>query len=201
MLIVLEGIDGCGKSTQATRLADRLRERSIEPLLLREPGGTALGEQLRALLLDPATHAGAEAELLLYQAARAQLVREVLLPRLHEGRWILLDRFWPSTVAYQAYGLGLDEAQVRAAIAIAVGPLVPELALWFRLDAAEAARRRAQARGLPPDRIEQRGLDYLSRVDAGYAAMAANGELIAINSAQPADAVADEVWRLVQPLL
>ncbi len=201
MLIILEGIDGCGKSTQAARLSERLRARGIDPLLLREPGGTGLGEHLRALLLDPATRACAEAELLLYQAARAQLVREVLLPRLREGRWILLDRFWHSTVAYQAYGLGLDEAQVRAAIAIAVGPLAPDLALWFRLDAAAAARRRAQARGLPPDRIEQRGLDYLSRVDAGYAAMAAGGELDSIDAAQPADVVADEVWRLVHPLL
>lgn len=191
-LIVLEGIDGCGKSTQARILGQRLRAAGIEPIDLREPGGTPLGERLRSLLLDPATRAGAVAEVLLYQAARAQLVEEVLRPALAAGRTVVLDRFWHSTIAYQAYGLGLDPRPVRAAIDLAVQGLRADLALWFDLPPAEAARRRAAARG--EDRIEARGLAYLERVHSGYAALAAAGELLRVDAQRSPEAVAAEVW-------
>jgi len=191
-LIVFEGIDGCGKTTQVERLVARLRERGVAHRVLREPGGTVLGEQQRALLLDPATQACPTAELFGYLQARAQLCHEVIAPALAAGELLILDRFWYSTIAYQAYGLGLDETQVRAAIALAVGSVRADLVLWCAVDPEIAARRRAAARGL--DRIEARGLTYLRRVHAGYEAMVASDGLERIDAAQPVDAMAEAIW-------
>jgi dTMP kinase len=194
-LIVFEGIDGCGKTTQVQALAARLRARGLDVRLCREPGGTALGEQVRAILLAPATRSVPVAELFGYLMARAQLCQEVIAPALAGGELVLLDRFYHSTLAYQAYGLGLDPAQVRAANALATGNLRPDLVLWLRLDPAQAQARRQQERGA--DRIEARGLPYLERVHAGYARMAGDGELAAIDAAQAPEAVADAVWAAV----
>jgi dTMP kinase len=197
-LIVLEGIDGCGKTTQAELLCARLEREGRPPLRLREPGGTALGEAMRRVLLDSATKACPTAELFGYLQARAQLCAEVLHPALASGRVVVLDRFWHSTLAYQAYGLGLDLAQVRAANELAVGDLHIDLGLWFELDPAEAERRRVAAK---PDRIEARGLAYLRRVHEGYRAMAESGELLRIDAGQPTAVVQGAVWAAVAPLL
>lgn len=191
-LIVLEGIDGCGKTTQCDLLEERLRRAGRRVRRLREPGGTALGEAVRGILLDRGTRASPLSELLLYQVARAQLCDEVVRPALEEGDTVLLDRFWFSTVAYQGYGLGLDLTQVRAAVAVAVGDLRCDLALWCALDPELALRRRAAARG--EDRIEARGLEYQRRVHAGYAAMAAAGELEVLDASGPVEVVAEAVW-------
>jgi len=190
-LIVLEGIDGCGKSTQHRLLVEHLQRRGIQPELLREPGGTALGERIREILLDPTTEACAEAELFAYQVARAQLVRERLRPLLQAGRFVVLDRFWYSTVAYQAYGLGLGVARVRAAIDLAVGDLVVDHALYLRVTVARAAERRGAQTA---DRIEARGSDYLQRVHAGYEALAASGELTAVDGERPIEEVHAAIW-------
>jgi dTMP kinase len=197
-LIVFEGIDGCGKTTQADRLCARLAKMKVPMRRLREPGGTALGEAMRAILLDPATHACPVAELFGYLQARAQLVEEVLKPALARGEAVVLDRFYHSTLAYQAYGLGLDREQVRGANALALAGLEADLALWFDVDPAEAQRRRAAGK---PDRIEARGLEYLSRVHAGYRAMADAGELARVDAARPVDEIEATVWSLVAPLI
>ncbi len=194
-LIVFEGIDGCGKTTQLATLAARLRARALAVRQLREPGGTALGEQVRTLLLDPATRSVPVAELFGYLMARAQLCQEVIAPALAKGELVLLDRFYHSTLAYQAYGLGLDPLQVRAAITLATGGLTPDLVLWLALAPAVAQARRQQERG--PDRIEARGLSYLERVHDGYARMAGAGELTTIDAAAAPQAVADAVWAAV----
>jgi dTMP kinase len=196
-LVVLEGIDGCGKTTQGERLTRRLDAAGVPHRRLREPGGTALGEAVRRMLLDPATRAGSVAELFGYQMARAQLCQDVLAPALAAGELVVLDRFWPSTIAYQAYGLGLDVAQVRAAISLAVGPVTIDLALWFDVTPEEAERRRA---GTGRDRIEQRGLDYQRRVRAGYQAMAAAGEITRVDAAADPDQIEAAVWAAVQAL-
>ena len=193
-LYVLDGIDGCGKTTQVSRLVERLRAAGRSVRQLREPGGTVLGEQQRAILLNPQTQACATADLFGYLQARAQLCHEVIAPALAAGETVVLDRFYHSTLAYQAYGLGLDLAQVRAAIQLATGGIVPDRALWLALDPVQAQSRRA---GGTEDRIEARGLDYLRRVHAGFAALAAAGELVRIDAAQPAEAVAREVWTVV----
>ena len=191
-LIVLEGPDGCGKSTQAGLLEARLRAAGRRVMRLREPGGTRLGEAVRAILLDPATTACAEAELFGYQLARAQLCREVISPALADGTCVVLDRFWHSTVAYQAWGLGLDLAQVRAAIALAVGPVRPDAALYLRVPEDQAhARRVARATA---DRIESRDDAYRARVRAGYEDIAARGELTAVDANGTVEAVAERVW-------
>lgn len=189
MLIVLEGIDGCGKTTQARRLAEHLRARGRVVSALREPGGTRLGEAVRALLLDPATEACPTAELFGYLTARAQLCAAVIAPALARGETVVLDRFYHSTLAYQGYGLGLDLDLVRAAIRLAIGTVRIDRAVWLDLDPAEAARRRARVRGTD-DRIEARGLAYLQRVHAGFAALASAGELVRIDAARDEDAIA-----------
>ena len=194
-LIVLEGIDGCGKTTQAGTLAGRLRAQGAVVRQLREPGGTELGEAVRALLLAPATQTSPAAELFGYLMARAQLVSEIILPALARAELVLLDRFYHSTLAYQAYGLGLDPAHVRAAIALATGGLRPDLVLWLRLDPATAQARRQHARSA--DRIEARGLDYLTRVHQGYARMAGEGEMCEVDAGQAPEAVAQAVWAQV----
>jgi dTMP kinase len=194
-LIVLEGIDGCGKSTQAGLLAARLQKAGRNVLRLREPGGTRLGEAVRGILLDRSTVACPEAELFGYQMARAQLCREVIAPALARGDWVVLDRFWHSTIAYQAYGLGLDPVRVRAAIDLAVGAVRPDHALWLRISPATAASRRDQRAA--PDRIEARGADYHARVAAGYAALAAAGDLAELDADGPTEAVAARVWARV----
>lgn len=179
-LIVLEGPDGCGKSTQAGLLAERLLAAGHPTLRLREPGGTALGEAVRAILLDPATQACAEAELFGYQMARAQLCREVIRPALAAGTFVVLDRFWHSTIAYQAYGLGLDPVLVRAAIDLAVGEVRPDAAFLLRLPETEShARRAARASA---DRIEARDDAYRARVRAGYEALTAAGDLVPLDA-------------------
>lgn len=198
-LIVLEGIDGCGKSTQIERVAARLTERGIRHRRMREPGGTVLGEQVRALLLDKATEACPTAELFGYLTARAQLCHAVISPALRSGEVLLLDRFWYSTMAYQAYGLGLDPRLVRAAIDLAINGLNADLAVWLRIDPELALRRRAAARG--EDRIEARGLAYQQRVHDGYAQLAAAGELHTIDAARGPDEIFTELWSAIEPLL
>lgn len=190
-LIVFEGIDGCGKTTQVERLKQRLTTDGISFRHLREPGGTELGERQRALLLDPATKACPTAELFGYLQARAQLCHEVIAPALANDELVILDRFYHSTLAYQAYGLGLDQVQVRAAILLATGGIRPDLVLWLAVDPAEAQRRRAAARG--QDRIEARGLAYQQKVHDGYRALVTSDGLVEIDARQSPDAITAQV--------
>lgn len=195
-LIVLEGIDGCGKTTQTDLLAEGLTARGHTVRRLREPGGTRLGEQVRALLLDPATQACPVAELFGYLTARAQLCSEILGPALERGEWVLMDRFWPSTMAYQAYGLGLDPAPVQAAINLALGGIRMDHAYWLDVDADEALRRRRAARGAD-DRIEARGIAYQRKVAAGYAALADAGVLVRVDANRDPAAIAEDLGQRV----
>ncbi|GDY13807.1 thymidylate kinase [Planctomycetota bacterium] len=188
-LIVFEGVDGCGKSTQARRLATTLRQSGSTVVELREPGGSELGERLRSLLLDPATKAAPTAELFCYLAARAQLCAEVIAPALAAQHWVILDRFWFSTIAYQCHGLGVPEGPVRSAISLAIGGTTVQAAFWLDLPVEICARRRAATRGAA-DRIELRGLAYLEKVRTGYAALASAGELIRIDGSGDPDQIA-----------
>jgi len=194
MLIVLEGIDGCGKTTQSRRLVDHLRAEGLTVTPLREPGGTRLGESVRALLLDPATEAEPTAELFGYLTARAQLCAAVIAPALARGETVVLDRFYHSTLAYQGYGLGLDLDLVRAAIRLAIGGVRIDHAVWIDLDPVVAAQRRARVRAMD-DRIEARGLAYLQKVHAGFASLAAAGELQRIDGHRSEDEIAADILR------
>lgn len=165
-LIVVEGVDGAGKSTQVRRLGDRLRAAGISCTVVREPGGTPVGDMIRGLLLDPARHLDARTEALLFMASRAQLVRDVISPALERGGFVLSDRFFLSTYAYQIAGRGLPEGEVRRANALATGGLVPDLTLLLDLPMREGSRR-AQRRG-ERDRMEQSGDAFQARVRAAF---------------------------------
>jgi len=166
-LIVLEGSEGAGKTTQLSLLADRLRAEGIEAITLREPGGTPLGDAIRSLLLDPAQHIAPAAEALLFMASRAQIVRDEIDPALDRGVVVLMDRFFLSTYAYQVDGRGLPEDQIRSANALATSGLVPDLTLVLELTAAEGMQRAAARSG--KDRIEQLGDDFHDRVERAFA--------------------------------
>jgi dTMP kinase len=170
-LIALEGIDGCGKSTQARVLADALGAR-----LTREPGATVLGAHLRALLLASETPApSARAEALLMAADRAEHVAEVLEPALAAGEWVVTDRFAASTVAYQGYGRGLDLTALRALVAWATDGLTADLSVLVEVPVEVAGARLAAETGAVPrlDRMERLGPEFAARVREGFLAQAA----------------------------
>ena len=168
--ITLEGVDGSGKSTQASLLVERLREQRREVVALREPGGTPISEKIRALLLDPENPEMAdECELLLYEASRAQLVREVIEPALLRGAIVVCDRFYDSTHAYQHGGRGLSDALVSRANELGCCGLSPDVTLVLDIDPA-AALARATAQGA--DRLEAEGLAFQRRVRKDYLALA-----------------------------
>ncbi len=172
-LITIEGIDGAGKSTLAQGLADALRTRRVEEvLLLREPGGVAASERIRTLVKDPQLRVGARAEALLYAAARAQLVEEALEPALARGAWVLLDRFVDSSLAYQGGGRGLGVDAIAAINAFATGGLAPDRTLLLRIDPT-LGRARQDGRGEAPDRLERERDDFFAAIAAAYDALAA----------------------------
>jgi dTMP kinase len=203
LFITLEGTEGAGKSTQARRLAARLRAAGRTVRELREPGGTAVGEAIRDLVKHRAGPGLApEAELLLINAGRAQLVREVIRPALAAGEVVVCDRFHDSTTAYQGHGRGLDPALVRAVIDAAVGPTRPDLTLWLALP-PETAAMRVAARAAGGDRFEAAGAEFFRRVEAGYAALAAAepGRIRRVDAAGTVEDVAEAVWAAVTPRL
>jgi len=165
-LIVFEGIEGAGKTTQLTRLVARLAAAGVPYATYREPGGTPVGDAIRSLLLDPARDITPRAEALLFMASRAELVERALLPDLAASRVVLLDRFTLSTYAYQVYGHGLYEREVRAANVTATAGLVPDLTILLRVR-TETGMDRARRRGVP-DRMEASGVAFHDRVAQAF---------------------------------
>jgi dTMP kinase len=197
--IVLEGLDGCGKTTQARRLVARLRRAGVPVVHLREPGGTRVGEGVRAILLDPAQGEMAlEAELLLYMASRAQLVRERIRPALRAGRWVVCERYLSASIAYQGIAGGLGEGAVRALGAFATGGLRPDLTVLLDVSATGGRRRI----GRPQDRIEARAISFHRRVRAAFLSLARRDRRWRVVDAwRPVADVADAVWREVSRVL
>ena len=170
MFISFEGIDGCGKTTQLQKMKRELETRGFEVVCTREPGGTALAETLREILLHSKGAIEAGGELLLFGAARAQHVAEIVRPALHRGTWVLCDRFTDSSEAYQGGGLGLDRAFIRHMNDFATGQLKPTRTFLFDLEPEIALERRQNQKG---DRIEARGLEFQAKVRATYLEIAA----------------------------
>jgi dTMP kinase len=166
-LIVFEGVEGAGKTTQLDRLSARFGRAGIAWVRFREPGGTAAGDRIRQILLDPGAAMDARTEALLFMASRAELVATAVRPALSGGAVVLLDRFFLSTYAYQIDGRGLAEPDVRAANAAATGGLVPDLTLLLSMPSGEGLAR-AQQRG-PSDRMERSGPAFHARVEAAFA--------------------------------
>jgi dTMP kinase len=201
-LITLEGIDGAGKTTVAGGLAAALAARGRDAVVLREPGGVELSERIRALVQDPALDVDPRAEALLYAAARAQLCAEQLEPLLAGGRWVVLDRFADSSLAYQGAGRGLGVDEIRRLNHFATRGRTPDRTLLLRID-PEVGLARAAERGGDPDRLEREELAFFAAVAAAYDALAtAEPERFAvIDAAQDPSAVLADCLAALEPLL
>jgi dTMP kinase len=208
LFITFEGTEGCGKSTQITLLAERLRALGQRVRTLREPGGTLIGEEIRHTLKHSEhNHAmTAETELLLMNASRAQIVREVIRPALAAGEMVLCDRFYDSTMAYQGYGRELDLEKVKSVIDFAVGGTKPDLTLFLHVPpevSAERLRSRQSTLGFVRDRIEEADRKFFERVAHGYGVVAAAEpqRVKFVNGAQPVEVVCATIWDIVHPCL
>jgi len=197
VFITLEGGEGVGKTTQQALLAERLQREGYACVSTREPGGTALGEALRELLLhgDPLTPL---AELLLYAADRAEHVNKVIAPALAVGQVVICDRFTDSTLAYQGYGRGLNLEQIRQLNHLATGGLQPQLTLWLDL-----APEVGLARSRLGDKLEQEHLEFHRRVYRGFQALAAAEpqRIVRIDAGGSPLEVAARIWSVVKPRL
>jgi len=195
-LITLEGIDGTGKSTQIASLAAALRARGLSVLELREPGGTAIGEAIRKILLDN-RHTGMcqESELLLFTAARAQLVREVIAPALSGGTWVICDRFLDSTLAYQGYGRELDLDMIDTINSFAVDGCRPDITILLDMP-VEAAAARLGSRQDKADRLDVESLSFMKRVRDGYLAVASREpkRFAVVDAGQPEIQLAQDIF-------
>lgn len=169
IFITFEGSEGCGKSTQSKLLSGYLRSKGRKVVYLREPGGTKISEKIRKILLDSNNLSmNPECEMLLYMAARAQIVKEIIKPALQAGKIVICDRFLDSTLAYQGYGLGIDIKTIRHLGALVTQGIRPDLTIFLDL----AVSRGLKVCGRAKDRIEKRPMGYFRRVRAGYLKLA-----------------------------
>lgn len=200
LFIVLDGTEGCGKSTQIKLLEKRLTSAGCPVLLVRDPGTTRIGEQIRSILLDPHhSEMSMRAEMLLYMAARAQMMAQVIEPALAEGKVVISDRFVSSTLAYQLGGDGLNANEIRDVAGIAIRGRWPDMTLLLDMPAQKSLARVQRAK----DRIEQRPMAYHEQVRRNYLAQAQNepDRFRAIDADRSPEQVADDVWQAVEPLL
>jgi dTMP kinase len=197
MFLSFDGVDGCGKSTQIRLLADALRAAGREVVTCRDPGGTALGERLREILLnrhDMPIHR--RAEMLLYMASRAQLVEEVIRPALAAGKLVISDRYLLANVVYQAHGGGLSPDEVWKVGEVTVAGIMPKRVFLLDMPAASAAQRIQREH----DRMESQGIDYLKKVREGFLKEAARfpQHVTVINADRSIEAVHAEVLQEVE---
>jgi len=204
MFVTFEGVDRSGKTTQATLLFETLRARGERPVhLIREPGGTAISEQIRQILLDRAHLELSElTELFLFSASRTQLVQQVIAPALRRGEIVICDRYYDSTTAYQGFGRGVNLDAIRQINSLAVNQTVPDLTILVDVSAEETERRR-NATSEPVDRMELSGRSFFERVRAGYLALAREEpeRFLVVNGMRPIAEIAAEVQRTVETRL
>jgi dTMP kinase len=197
--ITFEGSEGCGKTTQVKRLAIHLEKIGVIPEVFREPGGTPIGEAIRHLLQhSDENHAMTpEAELLLFEASRSQLVREKIQPALKRGDWVICDRFFDSTTVYQGAGRKLDPVLVERLNTFVAGDCVPDITFVLDVDRA-TARSRLSARRIR-DRMEEQPEDFYERVRSAYRELARRetGRVVLIDGSPHVDQIATEIWRIV----
>ena len=194
-----EGIDGCGKSTQLARVAERLRVNGAACLVTREPGGTAVSEKIRELLISPDNKGmRSETELLLYLAARAQHVREVIIPAVDRGETVLCDRFEQATFAYQGGGRGLDVDAIRCINKFATGGIAPDMTFIIDIP-VETSQERLNKIGKGKDRMESAGALFFERVRAGYvnAASADPRRIKLLDGTKGVDELTDEILEAI----
>lgn len=203
--LTFEGIEGCGKTTQIRLLAERMRQSGMEVLVTREPGGCPIADAIRSILLHPDSRALVpRAELLLYAAARAQHVDEIIRPALSRGSLVLCDRFSDATVAYQGGGRALDSALIASLNALATDGLVPDLTLLLDMP-VEAGLERARKRNTTTpeeDRFEQEAIDFHCRVRNAYLQLARqHSRFMVIDAVGPVDVVAERISAAVDRVL
>ncbi len=200
MFITFEGPDGSGKTTQARLLAEHLRRRGYTVVLTREPGGTPIGDQIRAILHDPRNTAmDARAEILLFSASRAQHVARLIRPALARGEIVISDRYADSTLAYQGYGRGLDLERLREITAFATGGLKPSLTLYLDIAPQDGLRRRRLGGG-EWTRLDAEALEFHERVRAGYEALARlePERWVRVDAARPVEEIQEEIRAIVE---
>jgi dTMP kinase len=201
LFITFEGSEACGKSTQITLLADKLRALGIDPLLFREPGGTAAGEAIRHLLQHaPEGEAlTPEAELLLFAASRAQLVREKILPALEAGRVVICDRFMDSTTVYQGVARRIPSDDTGRINAFAVGDCLPDITFLLDLD-HETSLTRMRTANRKPDRIERESLEFFEAVRQGYLILAKQNpeRVILLDASRSIEEIAREIFKKIK---
>lgn len=191
LFLTLEGVDGCGKSTQLCFLTEYLKQKGLDVLLTREPGGCAISEQVREILLSPENKAmSAETEMLLYAAARTQHIAEKILPALEAGKVVLCDRYLDSSIAYQGYGRELGEARVRQINWYAIERCMPDATFLFLLEVDRSFERIRQGRE-SKDRLEQESRGFFDRVDFGFHALAQKEKRIRVIDAARS---VEQVW-------
>ncbi|NLG33884.1 MAG: dTMP kinase [Lentisphaerae bacterium] len=203
-LITFEGPEGAGKSTQAAMLIAKLEARGLEIIYTREPGGTKLGEAIRGVLQynaageDPCP----ESEVLLFEASRAQLVRQVIQPALARGAWVICDRFADSTTAYQGFGRGFPVELMETINRFAIGEAVPDMTILLDVNVTLGMQRCAKrqvGKKLQYDRIESEALDFHEKVRQGYLELARRfpARFRKVDAMRHAEPIADDVWKLV----
>jgi dTMP kinase len=200
MFITFEGIDCCGKSTQARLLADRLQEAGREVLLLREPGNTRLSEHIREILLNKEfTEMNERTELLLFAASRAQLVGEVVLPALAAEKIVICDRFFDSTIAYQGYGRQLPLDDITHINRIATQDLIPDMTFFIDISPEQAFERCRDRMASELDRMEESGIRFYERVIDGYMRLAEGdrGRFYVLDGLKTPDEIHGTIWRLL----
>jgi dTMP kinase len=206
LFITFEGSEGCGKSTQARLLAEHLRTAGYQVSHVREPGGTAIGDQIRSIVLGMQnTEMDPTAESLLFSASRAQLVNQVIRPQLAAGGIVICDRYADSTYAYQGYGLGRNLADLRTLTAIATAGLVPDVTFWLRIDPAVGLRRKLHpnASAVEWNRLDAHELAFHLRVAEGYDALAhaEPNRWVTCDASQSIEAIAAQIRTRVSTLL
>jgi dTMP kinase len=207
VFITFEGPEGSGKTTQIKRLADRLRSADHDVLLIREPGGTPIGDQIRAVLHDIANTAMvSETEILLYSASRAQLVGQLVRPALARGTIVLCDRFADSTIAYQGYGRGLNLDALRQITAFATGDLTPDLTIYLDIPVEKGLDRKRRALALDGgewNRLDQEPVAFHRRVRQGYLTLAADDpdRWVILDACRSIEDVQEEIHKVTQRCL
>lgn len=203
IFITFEGIDGCGKSTQLGLLKEDFLKEGIEFIEVREPGGTPVGEKIRTILLDKKNDSMTRmAELLLFEAARAQITEEVIIPTLESGKNVICDRFYDSTSAYQGYANKMGRDLTDFLNLKATAGVSPDLTVLLDIDPETAFKRRALRDAGEEDRIEMQGLSYQQMVREGYLELAKEQDRIKIvDASQPVDAIYQEIRKQIWDLI
>ncbi len=203
MFISFEGVDSSGKTTQAQLLVECLRKTGREVLFIREPGGTVLSEKIRSILLEKSSiDISEKSEMFLFSSARCQLVGEVMLKALEQGKVIVCDRFFDSTTAYQGYGRGLNLDEIKVVNTIATSGTTPDITILVDIEVFEM-RKRLESAGVVHDRMESAGEHFYDRVRNGYLAMARaeKKRFVVVDGMRPPEVIRDEIWNIIRQRL